>query len=111
MDIHDITKHPFKIECPAELKDEPDQAVFGEVFGDHWVFTFDNGFEVSCLQRPDYGTDLWEVAVREPNKDSVIVVGILDDDTGVISNLIDHVAHLSGSDSFDPDKEIPDISP
>lgn len=93
MDIGDITKHPFKIECPAELKEYP-----GEPFGDHWLFTFDNDYSVSCIETPDgLGGVYWEVAIVKPgNKapDNLEMIGYMTDDRGEISDLIDRIAHI-----------------
>jgi hypothetical protein len=95
MDIEDITKHPFKIECPAELKDFP-----AEPFGDHWIFKFDNGYCVSCIDVSCMALDdsptTWEVAIIKPpgGSENLQVIGQMSDKDGEISELIDRIAHL-----------------
>jgi hypothetical protein len=84
MDIRDLTKHPFKIECPAILTDDSP---------DCWAFMFDNGYHV--FVREDISqAGFWHAIVSNPPGVIVQELEWLSDDNGAITSLIDHFAHL-----------------
>lgn len=90
MDIRDCLKHPFKIECPAELVSE-DPA-------DQWAFVFDNGYSVLLLAN---GDGQWSfMAVDEARNEAHTVELHMTDDNSDITNLLDRIARLRGTNDL-----------
>lgn len=85
MDIRDCTKHPFKIECPADLIGEKP---------DCWYFSFGNGYYAHVGEDDDM-TGFWHVIVGHKD-DSIDTshVAWLHDRDNAITDLLEQIAHL-----------------
>jgi hypothetical protein len=90
MDIRDVTKHPFRIECPADL--------IGEDPGDQWLFTFDNGHSVWLAEDQSYPGH-WNVTAVDTVRNEAYQVELhMTDSNGDITNLLDRIARLERKD-------------
>lgn len=83
MDVRDCTKHPFRIECPAELwNEDPDQ----------WLFSFNNGVMVWCA---DAGDGYWTLMALGPGEYKIHELeSPMTDNDSAITNFLDRVARL-----------------
>jgi hypothetical protein len=81
MDVRDCLKHPFKIECPAELVELEG--------GDRWDFKFDNGYKVYCVQLPD---NTWYITILPKEGLKFTQSYTLHDRDNAITELLEKVA-------------------